>query len=830
MEPAPESTQVMSLPKAGVELVADNLSGYMASLNQAEGAMTKFGASADTSGKGINAFGQVATGALRQVGSIAVDALGNAAMAVGGFVKDSIDKAGDFEQGMLNFQSVAGKSVDTAGIEQFRDLFISLGKELPVSTSEVQAAATELVKGGIDPATIAAGGLRQSLQFAAASGLSLEQAATIAAKAVGGWVSPFASAEEKASFLVSSTDLLTKAANASTVNVDELALGLYNVQGTAKLAGVSFDETVTALAQLAPSFSSSADAGTSFKTFLTRLQPSTDPATAAMKELGLYTAETGSVFYDAQGNFVGMSTASELLKNATSGLTEAQKVSYLQTIFGQDAIRTAAVLAQDGAAGYDAMAASLANQNGIAETAATKQAGFNTSLDNTMGSVEALQITLGSALLPVLSYLLDSVLAPGINTVTTLADAVMGNDAAFGTLSPTLQTVATSIQGAWTQAQALYAAIEPMIPQIGATLIPVLASVAALLGGAVVFAVGSAVASFLIAAAPIFALIAVGALLYQAWQSNFGGVQQIVQSVMAQVQQVIGAGLAIVTRFWTENGTKIQAQATQAFNQAKTIITNVMQIIGTVVGAVLANLATFWRNNGDTIVAYLSAAWQVISGVFTTALNLISGITTTVLALLKGDWAGAGTAIMNTVKTLWADVQNVFDGAGKMINGSVTLLIAGVKQLFGGLATDAVKLGGNIISGIVQGVKDGVGSLMSAVQGAAQSALDAAKAALGIKSPSRLFADQVGEMIPAGIKLGIDANTGPLLQTMAGLSGQLAATVRPTATPGQIMGGLGQTTTTNNSSAINLTANYAYQPERRLVDDVARLSMSLGRG
>ena len=128
---------------------------------------------------------------------------------------------------MNNFAAVTGDSLDESGqsLGQFKDLFIQLGRDLPVSTTEVQQAAIEMAKGGIEPATIAAGGLKQTLQFAAASGLSLADAANIAAKAVGGWTAVTATAQEKADFLTHATDLMARTANAATVDVDELALG-----------------------------------------------------------------------------------------------------------------------------------------------------------------------------------------------------------------------------------------------------------------------------------------------------------------------------------------------------------------------------------------------------------------------------------------------------------------------------------------------------------------------------------------------------------------------------------------------------------------------------
>jgi hypothetical protein len=443
----------------------------------------KLDGSLATTGGSFSSFREIATGALRYVGEAAVQFAMQAGGAIAGFVTDSVTAAGDFQAGMNNFAAVT--NIDTSGLEEFRDLFLDLGAELPVSTAEVQAAATELAKGGIEPATIAAGGLESALRFAAAAGLDLDAAATIAAKTVGGWISPLASAEEKARFMAESMDLLTKAANASTVDVDELALGLYNAQGAANNAGISLGDTVTTLAAVSSSFASSSEAGNSFKNFIARLQPTTKPATEAMSQLGLYgfdaqralaflveegvaplgtslegmgdpleeidamfrqylasttdlkqgTAEydkalgalngqfSNSAFYDAEGKFIGMAEASALLQERTKDLTDEEKAHYLQTIFGNDAMGVASRLAILGAEGYNAMATSMENQAGVQATATIKQQGFNVAMDNFKGSVEALQITLGTYLLPVLESLFNDYLSPGINILRDIASA-----------------------------------------------------------------------------------------------------------------------------------------------------------------------------------------------------------------------------------------------------------------------------------------------------------------------------------------------------------------------------------------------------------------------
>ena len=64
-------------------------------------------------------------------------------------------------------------------------------------------------------------------------------------------------------------------------------------------------------------------------------------------------------------------------------------------------------------------------------------------------------------------------------------------------------------------------------------------------------------------------------------------------------------------------------------------------------------------------------------------------------------------------------------------------------------------IGSNIVSGIVSGVSNAAGALYSTLSSLASNALSAAKSALGINSPSKVFRDTVGISIPEGIAVGV---------------------------------------------------------------------------
>ena len=363
---------------------------------------------------------------------------------------------------MNSFKAAAGDSLAAAGlsVNDFRDKFLQLGAQLPVSTSAVQEAATTLIKGGLDPMVVKMGGLESSLKFAAAAGMDLNAAAELSIKQLGTFVPITASAADQTKFLADSQDLLVKAAGASTLDVDKLGDAMLGAGGAAKASGVGYQDFVTTMGLISPSFQSAATAGTSYKNFLTRLIPQTSDATGWMEKLGLYTSETGSKFFDATGKFVGNRQAAELLSKAFAGLSDAERSEAAAMIFGNDAKDAAIALAASGAVGYDKFADAMAKASGVEATAQTVQQGYNIALDNMHGSVEALQIVVGTALLPILTTLLNGVVSPGINLVTAFAQAMIGSSDAFATLPGVLQTVVMFFGDLWVAGDLLITAFD----------------------------------------------------------------------------------------------------------------------------------------------------------------------------------------------------------------------------------------------------------------------------------------------------------------------------------------------------------------------------------
>ncbi len=84
----------------------------------------------------------------------------------------------------------------------------------------------------------------------------------------------------------------------------------------------------------------------------------------------------------------------------------------------------------------------------------------------------------------------------------------------------------------------------------------------------------------------------------------------------------------------------------------------------------------------------------------------------------------------------------------KFFNGIVNK----VKEIPGQM----ISIGSDIVGGIKRGISGAWGALTGWLGNMAKGLIDGVKGALGIGSPSRLFADRIGKWIPAGITLGVE--------------------------------------------------------------------------
>ena len=109
------------------------------------------------------------------------------------------------------------------------------------------------------------------------------------------------------------------------------------------------------------------------------------------------------------------------------------------------------------------------------------------------------------------------------------------------------------------------------------------------------------------------------------------------------------------------------------------------------------------------------------------------------------NWQGLGNKVVNAIKS-------GVDSAGSFICNAFARLGQWSKEKFG---TNWVQVGSNIIHGIVNGVSGAARRLYDTISSVASNALKTAKKLLGIHSPSKVFENEVGLMLPKGAAVGV---------------------------------------------------------------------------
>lgn len=313
--------------------------------------------------------------------------------AVGAVYGASIPLAATFEQKMADIKAIS----ETTGDEMDRlgQLAQEMGEKTAFSATEAAAGIEELIKAGVSVETIINGGLESALNLAVAGGLQLAEAAEIASTSLNAFRDDNLTAADSA-------NVLAGAANASATDVREMQYGLSQVSAVASGVGMSFQDTATALAVFAQNGLKGSDSGTSLKTMLSNLQPTTKDQIRLFKELGLMTQNGQNAFFDLNGELKEIDEIAGLLQTSMKDLTDQQRSLALETIFGSDAVRAGNILFKEGEQGIRNMWKAM-SQVTAAEVAATKVDTLNGAFNEFTSVLETAGIQIGEDFLPLLT-------------------------------------------------------------------------------------------------------------------------------------------------------------------------------------------------------------------------------------------------------------------------------------------------------------------------------------------------------------------------------------------------------------------------------------------
>ncbi|WP_426940251.1 phage tail tape measure protein [Pseudarthrobacter sp. S6] len=417
--------------RADTTELSKGLSKAEQDLGKAGTGFSKYGTEAEKASKTTQGFVEKNRDHMQSVGTGAM-IMGGAILAGMGL---AVHAYSEFSGRMAQVQSLSHASA--AEMDILTNSALSMGTAFGLSANDVADAEIELVKAGVSVKEMMGGALPGALALAAAGQIDVGKATEIATIALTQF-------NLKGKDVPHVADLLAAGADKALGGVSELGDGLKQGGLIASQFGLTIDDTVGTLSAFANAGILGSDAGTSMKTMFLALA---SPSKAAQKALDEYNISA----YDAKGNFKGVTNLAGQLHDKLGPLSDAQRNAALSTIFGTDAMRSAAVLMKEGSTGIRKWISDVNDQGFAATQAAGKMDSLNGDFKKLQASFETGMIKMGSTA--------DGALRPLVQGIT---DVITG----FSNLDPAAQRSIMTIAGLSGGTLLLGGALLTTIPKI----------------------------------------------------------------------------------------------------------------------------------------------------------------------------------------------------------------------------------------------------------------------------------------------------------------------------------------------------------------------------
>ena len=244
----------------------------------------------------------------------------------------------------------------------------------------------------------------------------------------------------------------------------------------------------------------------------------------------------------------------------------------------------------------------------------------------------------------------------------------------------------------------------------------------------------------------------------------------IAEHLLAELPGLIGEVFAEIVTDLVEWGQQMLSNASMAMS-------NMLSQVNSIIQELPGKIWTHLVNAVNKVIAW---GQQMVSNASTAASNMLSKVSSTLQQLPGKVWDYLSQAAQKVVT--WG-TQLAQKGAA-----AATQLFNSIVNGLSSLPSKMAEIGSNIVSGIWNGISSGWNWLTNKVSNLANSLLDAAKDALGINSPSKEFADEVGRWIMPGVGKGLDKSMPATLKDMKAKAGELVSAMRAemSASAGQL--------------------------------------------
>ena len=274
--------------------------------------------------------------------------------------------------------------------------------------------------------------------------------------------------------------------------------------------------------------------------------------------------------------------------------------------------------------------------------------------------------------------------------------------------------------------------------------------------------------------------------LAQGWANSMPVMIQKIPQIITNIAGLINDN---APKIMVTGGKIIITLVKGLINAIPTLIANIPQILRAMWNAFTA---FNWMSLGSSMISGIAGALRSgIGSLFSAAQSLCVTIVNAFINLPTVLFNAGATAIVHLIqgfRSAWGVITSI---GGRIVVAVISGLVSLASRMWSSAKSAASRMlsafravswgsvGTHIISGIVRGIAGAAGKLFSAMKNLASKALSAAKKVLGINSPSRVFAAEVGRWIPAGIAVGVTKNSGMLSSVMDDTAKSMTSSFNP---------------------------------------------------
>ena len=697
--------------------------------DKASKALESVGKSAESIGSGLQSAGDNLSSLGGKITAVETAAAG---LATAG-LKKAADSAIDFDTQMRKVGAISGSTDEE--LQSLRESALELGASTSLSSSEVAEAMTEMAAKGSDANQIIAD-MPGIISAAEASGEDL----SLVADTVSNAMNAFGDSAGDATHVA---DVLAQSANQSAAGVSDLQYAFKYAAPLASSLGISMEELAAATGVMTDAGLEGSQAGTTLRAMFVSMSKPTDEAREAMEQLGIS-------FYDSEGKMKSISTIVSDLQTATADLTDEEKEQALATMFGTESLSGLQAMMNATPGTIDKMTDSLKNCDGASEEAAAKMKdGVGGAIENMQGAIESFQITIGTALLPMIQTAANTIsdlfadMTAGFNEngITGVVDAIIGKlqeltqPELFSPISENVTTVQTTIgkvvdkvDDLWQKFQELQDAGVPF-GKIAAAVGPSL-----MVAGKAVSAVGTAisgigkVASTLSSgfgmlsklsavlgglSTPVFLVVAAIAALaagfiycYTTSEDFRNTVSDFFSGILPAIQTVIDTLKPLFQEFGTKLG--------ELFQAISPTIETLMTAVTKIVGVIAENLIPIIGKIIEVVMEVVNALLPIITPIINWVLQFVSDLITALTPIVE--W------ILKAVLSIVEWVQSAIEWIGNAIVTVKDWIVNTVEE-----TKEKIDLAIAIVSALFESIKETIQNIVSAIKDWISEKAEAAK-------------------------------------------------------------------------------------------------------